>query len=220
MKKFKEPYKLKHGTVRFSEEIGGEQNMNDQITEWPTDQYLDDLTKEEFDNLKVTIIDWILGTKFGPEHDFAHALRFQNNLDFDRNTSPPYTEKMEPNDSIDLSNVRVARITAKTNFHHVAQFRFYDDFDNLIGKTIYSKYDENNDQEFEVKIPYDEKLIGFHIRQSDWEDCKTAKIAFKMAKIQPDEKLIKKVNDYFEKQKKIQAEMDARLPRNTAFCLE
>ena len=35
----------------MSKEIGGENNMNKKILEWPTDEYLDGLTKEEFDNL-------------------------------------------------------------------------------------------------------------------------------------------------------------------------
>ena len=59
---------------------------------------------------------------------------------------------------------------------------FYDDYDNIIGKTIYSKYDDNKDQEFEIEIGLDEKLIGFMVRQSDWVDCKTAKVSFKIYK--------------------------------------
>ena len=58
--------------------------------------------------------------------------------------------------------------------HHVAMFKFFDDFDQLIGKPIYSKYDSNKDKKFEVKIGLDEKLIGFRVRKSDWDDCKTA----------------------------------------------
>ena len=37
-KKRQEPYDLKHGSVRISKEIGGENNMNDKVLEWPTDK--------------------------------------------------------------------------------------------------------------------------------------------------------------------------------------
>ena len=50
--------------------------MNDKVLEWPTDEQLNELTKEEFDNLQITSVEWIQGTVFGPEHDFAHAIRF------------------------------------------------------------------------------------------------------------------------------------------------
>ena len=68
--------------------------------------------------------------------------------------------------------------------HHVFAFKFMDDFDNVIGKPLYSKYDEKpeNEHEFEVEIAPDEKVIGFLVRQSDWVDCKTAKVSFKIAK--------------------------------------
>ena len=85
-------------------------------------------------------------------------------------------------DSIDFNGRRIAKIAIKTNPFYCAQFRFYDDFDKIIGKTIYSKYDENSDDEFEVEIAPDEKLIGFHVRQANSVDCKTAKVAFKIAK--------------------------------------
>ena len=185
--------------------------MNDKVLEWPTDEQLNELTREEFDNLQITSVEWILGTVFGPEHDFAHAIRFQNNLDDQKNTSPAYTDKKDPKDKIDFTNTRIAKITTRTNYHHVAQFRFYDDYDNLIGKTIYSKYDDNPDDEFEILIGLDEKLIGFHVRQSDWEDCKTAKISFKIAKTTNgvDLELKQKVEEYKLKQKQEQEALQA-----------
>ena len=53
--------------------------------------------------------------------------------------------------------------------HHVFAFKFMDDFDNVIGKPLYSKYDEKaeNEHEFEVEIAPDEKVIGFLVRQSE-----------------------------------------------------
>ena len=105
-----------------------------------------------------------MGTVFGPEHDFAHAIRLQNNLDDARNMSPAYTDKKDPSDKFEFGDKRIAKIAAKTNHHHVAQFKFYDDFDNMIGKKIYSKYDEDSDEEYEIEIAPDEKLIGFHVR--------------------------------------------------------
>ena len=218
--KRQEAYNLKNGTVRMSKEIGGESCMNKKTLEWPSDEYLDGLTQEEFDDLQITSIVWIVGTVFGPEHDFAHAIRFKNNLDDSRNISPAYTDKSDPSDKIEFTNKRIAKITVKTNYHHVAQFRFYDDFDNLIGKTIYSKYDDNNDDEFEVLIGFEEKLIGFHVRQSDWEDCKTAKVSFKIAKTTKfDLELQQKVIEYKNQQKQEQEELMVQFPRDTAFCL-
>ena len=61
-----------------------------------------------------------MGTIFGPEHDFAHAIRFKNNLDDEKNISPAYTDKTDPSDKIDFTNTRIAKIVTKTNYHHVA----------------------------------------------------------------------------------------------------
>ena len=69
----------------MAKEIGGENNMNDKTLEWPSDEYLDDLTQQEFDDLQITSIEWIVGTLFGPEHDFSHAFRFTNNLEDSKN---------------------------------------------------------------------------------------------------------------------------------------
>ena len=124
-------------------------------------------------------------------------------------------------DSIDFTGRRIAKIAIKTNNLHCAQFRFYDDYDKIIGKTIYSKYDENSDDEFEVEIAPDEKLIGFHVRQANWVDCKTAKIAFKIAKAKNvDQQFIQQISEYKKKQKLAIQEISTWYPRNTAFCLE
>ena len=72
----------------------------------------------------------------------------------------------------------------------------------MIGKRIYSKYDGDSDDEYEVNIGLDEKLIGFRIRQSDWEDCKIAQVSFKIAKCaEPDEAYVEKVNAFLERKK-------------------
>ena len=42
---------MKHGTVWLSKEIGGDENCNDKYYEWPSDEYLDGLTQQEFDDL-------------------------------------------------------------------------------------------------------------------------------------------------------------------------
>ena len=106
--------------------------------------------------------------------------------------------------------------------HHVYAYKFYDDYDNIIGKPIYSKYDENESgEEFETEIMPDEKLVGFQVRQSDWVDCKIAKVSWKIAKAANyDKALMKKVTEYKKKQKKEQMELEAKLRRDTAFCLE
>ena len=49
----------------MAKEIGGENNMNDKTLEWPSDEYLDGLTQQEFDDLQITSIEWIVGTLFG-----------------------------------------------------------------------------------------------------------------------------------------------------------
>ena len=36
--------------------------MNDKILEWPSDQYLNDLTQQEFDDLEITGIEWVVGS--------------------------------------------------------------------------------------------------------------------------------------------------------------
>ena len=43
-------------------------------------------------------------------------------------------------------------------------FKYYDDFENVIGKEIYSKFDEDSGDEFEVEIAPDEKLVGFVVK--------------------------------------------------------
>ena len=195
--------------------------MNDKILEWPSDEYLDGLTQQEFEDLQLTEISWLLGTEHGPEHDYCHAFKFKNNLDDARNTSPAYGSKTSPEDRFEFEGKRIAKIGCVTNMHHVFAFKFKDDYDNVIGKPLYSKYDEASDEEFEVEIAPDEKVIGFVVRQSDWVDCKTAKVAFKIAKTKTvDQELVQKVAEYKAKQKQMQAELEAKLPRDTAFCLE
>lgn len=52
-------------------------------------------------------------------------------------------------------------------------FKFFNDFDEVIGKPIYSKYDHAEDcDEYVVDIGLDEKLVGFKVWENDWEDCK------------------------------------------------
>ena len=94
--------------------------MNKKTLEWPTDEYLDGLSQQEFDDLQITGIEWVVGTVFGPDHDFAHALRFKNNLDDSKNKSPAYTDKTEPIDSNNFTNTRIAKISVKTNGSHCA----------------------------------------------------------------------------------------------------
>lgn len=104
-----------------------------------------------------------------------------NNVDYDYSKSLNFGDK-EPNDEIDVSKTRIAKICAKTNNHHVFCYKFQDDLDILIDKPIYSKYDEKGEEEYTVEIGLDEKLVGFRIQLSDWEDCKISKISFKIAK--------------------------------------
>ena len=43
--KKQEGYKIKHGHIRMSKEIGGDRDMNNEVLEWPTDEYLDGLSQ-------------------------------------------------------------------------------------------------------------------------------------------------------------------------------
>ena len=177
LSKRQEPYTVKHGTVRISKEIGGEKNINNKLLEWPSDEYLNGLSKEDFENLKITSVSWIRGSHFGPDQDYCHAFQFKNNLNEE---SPAYTSKKETMDSLEFGESRIAKVSCKTNGHHVYGFKFYDDFDKKIGQ-IFSNYDKAPGKQHHVTIGLDETLIGFAVRQSDWVDCKTAKVTFKIA---------------------------------------
>ena len=41
-------------------------------------------------------------------------------------------------------------------------------------------------------------MIGFKVQLSDWEDCKTSKIAFKLAKCTPKPVLVRSMGEVFE----------------------
>ena len=66
--------------VYYSQIIGGEKNMSDRVSEWPSNDYLKKLTAQEVESYKITSVHWAKGTHFGPEKDFANSLRFTNNL--------------------------------------------------------------------------------------------------------------------------------------------
>jgi hypothetical protein len=66
--------------------------------------------------------------------------------------------------------------------HHVFAYKFTDDFENLLGKNIYSKFDEKGETLKKVNIGPCEKLIGFRVQKSDWVDCRISKVSFKIAK--------------------------------------
>jgi hypothetical protein len=122
----------------------------------------------------------VKGTHFGEEHDYCNSMRMMTN-NTENPLSTDFGEK-ETNDSIDTSSTRIAKICAKTNYHHVFCYKMFDDLENIIGKPIYSKYDEKGEEETTIEIGLDEKLVGFRIQLSDWEDCKISKISFKIAK--------------------------------------
>ena len=48
--------------------------MNDKVYEWPSDEFLDGLSQQEFDDLQITGISWLVGTHHGPEYDYCHAF--------------------------------------------------------------------------------------------------------------------------------------------------
>jgi hypothetical protein len=138
------------------------------------------LTKEEIENFNIQKIKWVKGTHFGAEHDYCNSMRWETN-NSDNILSPNFSDK-EPNEEIDISKTRIAKICAKTNYHHVFCYKFFDDLEKMIDKPIYSIYDEKGEEEFTVEIDLDEKLVGFRIQLSNWEDCKISKISFKIAK--------------------------------------
>ena len=105
-------------------------------------------------------------------------MRFESNQG---EKSPLFAEK-EPNEEIDLSKRRIAKICGKTNYHHAFCYKLFDDFGEVIDKPIYSKYDQKKEDETTITIGLDEKLVGFRIQLSDWVDCKISKIWFKIAK--------------------------------------
>ena len=163
--------------VYYSQIVGGENNISNRVSEWPSNDYLKKLSAQELEAYQVTSIHWVKGTHFGAAEDYANSLRFSNNLGEE---SPLYSNK-SPDASFAIDQ-RIAKIACKTNYHHVFAFKIFDDFDRVIGKPIYSKYDEKTEDEFIVEIGLDEKLVGFKVWESDWEDCKTSKIAFKIVK--------------------------------------
>ena len=164
-------------SIYYSKIIGGENNISDRVSEWPSNDHLKGLSAQELEAYQISSIHWVKGTHFGPAEDYCSAMRLSNNLGEE---SPLYFDK-SPDASIDTTQ-RIAKITAKTNYHHVFCFKFYNDFGEVIGKPLYSKYDSKGEDEFTVEIGLDEKLVGFKVWESDWVDCKTSKIAFKIAK--------------------------------------
>ena len=66
-------------------------------------------------------------------------------------------------DSLDFGKNRIAKVSVKTNGHHVYGFKFYDDFDNKIGQ-IFKNYDKAPGKQYHVNIGLDETLIGFTVR--------------------------------------------------------
>ena len=79
--------------------------------------------------------------------DYANSLRFSNNLGQE---SHLYSDK-SPDASISTDQ-RIAKIACRTNNHHVFCFKFYNDFDEVIGKPIYSNYDTKSEEEFTIEI--------------------------------------------------------------------
>jgi len=109
--------------VRYSKEIGGEKNTTHETFEWPSNEFLGNMTKEEFENFQIDKIMWVKGTHFGEAEDYCNSLRFVSNTGVE---SPLFSDK-EPNAEIDVSKSRIANIYAKTNYHHVFCYKFCDD---------------------------------------------------------------------------------------------
>ena len=117
----------------YSKIIGGEKNMSNRVSEWPSNEYFAKLSAQELEAYQITSIHWVKGTHFGPNEDYANSLRFSNNLGAE---SHLYSDK-SPDASIS-TNQRIAKITCRTNYHHVFCFKFWNDFGEVIGKPLYS----------------------------------------------------------------------------------
>ena len=104
-------------------------------------------------------------------------MRFSTNLGEE---SHLYSDKAP--DASFSTKERIAKITAKTNYQNVYAFKFYNDFGEVLGRPILWNYDDDSGDEYEVEIGLDEKLVGLKVWESDWVDCKTSKIAFKILK--------------------------------------
>ena len=63
------------------------------------------------------------GTQFGPDIDFVNSWVFVNNLG---DESKPFSEKKEPLEERDFSQTSIGAVRAKTNYHHAADYRFFD----------------------------------------------------------------------------------------------
>ena len=52
--------------MRYSSEIGGNKNTNYKIFEWPSNEFLNGLSKDELENFNIKEIEWMKGTHHGP----------------------------------------------------------------------------------------------------------------------------------------------------------
>lgn len=78
--KKQEGFTMKNGIqLRYSEEIGGDRNTNCEIIEWPSDEYLGNLTKDQILNFNIQKIKWVKGTHFGPEEDYCNSMIWETN---------------------------------------------------------------------------------------------------------------------------------------------
>jgi len=63
-------FTMKNGVqLRYSEEIGGDRNTTYEIFEWPSDEFLDNLTKDQIENFNIQKIKWVKGTHYGEKED-------------------------------------------------------------------------------------------------------------------------------------------------------
>lgn len=102
--------------------------MSKRVSEWPSNDYLKKLSAQEREAYQINSIKWVKGTHFGPGEDYANSLRFCNNLGEE---SHLYSDK-SPDASITV-NQRIAKIKCRTNYNHVFCFKFFDDFNQVIG---------------------------------------------------------------------------------------
>jgi hypothetical protein len=81
--------------MRYSSEIGGNKNTNYKIFEWPSNEFLNGLSKDELENFNIKEIEWMKGTHHGPQEDFCNSLRFMSSIGL---KSPSFSDKTEPSD--------------------------------------------------------------------------------------------------------------------------
>jgi len=134
--------------------VGGDNGKKNETFEWPSDEYLEKIGKEDIQNIRnyqITKINWIPEITGSDKDNLLVSWTWENNLN-DKSEVFFTPKKMNGHNVIDLAGRQLGKITSKHSGSEADYFRLYDRDDNMLAQ-MSNNYEESRNDEYRLIIP-------------------------------------------------------------------